>query len=103
MALLTGQSLPRPTILIATLLLGLVSYGVSLVLDMRALRLLGAAREAGFFSIAPFVGAIAAVPILGEQWEINMLMHEPPALRRDAKATRAGLASCTHRVRSDRG
>jgi drug/metabolite transporter (DMT)-like permease len=71
MALLTGQSVPRPLILIATLLLGLFSYGVSLVLDMQALRMLGAAREAGFFATAPFVGAVAAVPILGERWGIN--------------------------------
>ena len=70
-ALLSGQSLPRPLILIATLVLGLFSYGLSLVLDMRALRLLGAAREAGFFAAAPFVGAVAAVPILGERWGIN--------------------------------
>ena len=71
MACLAGQSLPRPMILIATLLLGLFSYGLSLVLDMRALRLVGAAREAGFFATAPFVGAMAAVPILGERWGIN--------------------------------
>jgi drug/metabolite transporter (DMT)-like permease len=71
MAFLSGQSLPRPVILVATLLVGLFSYGVSLVLDMQALRLLGAAREAGFFAIAPFVGAMAAVPILGERWGIN--------------------------------
>lgn len=71
MAFLSGQSLPRPMILIATLLVGLFSYGVSLVLDMQALRLLGAAREAGFFSAAPFVGAMAAIPILGERWGIN--------------------------------
>lgn len=68
LAALSAQSLPRPMILIATLLLGLFSYGVSLVLDMQALRLLGAAREAGFFATAPFVGAVAAVPILGERW-----------------------------------
>jgi len=33
-----------------------------LLLDMRALRLLGAAREAGFFATAPFIGAVVAVP-----------------------------------------
>lgn len=71
MAFLSGQSLPRPVIFIATLLVGLFSYGVSLVLDMQALRLVGAAREAGFFAAAPFVGALAAVPILGERWGIN--------------------------------
>ena len=70
-AFLAGQSLPRPVIFAATLLLGLFSYGVSLVLDMQALRLLGAAREAGFFATAPFVGAVAAVPILGERWGFN--------------------------------
>jgi drug/metabolite transporter (DMT)-like permease len=71
MAFLSGQSVPRPMILIATLLVGLFSYGVSLVLDMRALRLVGAAREAGFFATAPFVGAAAAIPILGERWGIH--------------------------------
>ena len=71
LAFLSGQTLPGPLILIGALLLGLFSYGVSLVLDMQALRLLGAAREAGFFATAPFIGAVAAVPILGERWGIN--------------------------------
>lgn len=68
LAILTGQSLPRPSILMAALVLGLFSYGLSLVLDMQALRLVGAAREAGYFATAPFIGAVAAVPIVGEQW-----------------------------------
>lgn len=33
-----------------------------------ALRLLVAAREAGFFATAPFIGALPAVPLLGERW-----------------------------------
>lgn len=68
LALLTGQQWPALWVVLAGLLLGLVSYGLSLVLDMRALRLVGAAREAGFFATAPFIGAMAAVPILGERW-----------------------------------
>lgn len=68
LALLTGHSLPRPSILLAALVLGLFSYGLSLVLDIQALRLVGAAREAGCFATAPFIGAVAAVPILGERW-----------------------------------
>lgn len=71
LAALTSQHWPSFTILLATFLLGLVSYGVSLVLDMRALRLLGAAREAGFFATAPFIGAVLAVPVLGERWDIQ--------------------------------
>ena len=62
---------PSGAIILATFLLGLISYGLSLVLDMYALRLLGAAREAGFFATAPFIGAVAAMPILGERWDIQ--------------------------------
>ncbi len=68
LAAITGQRWPPFTITLAALLLGLVSYGISLILDMRALRLLGAAREAGFFATAPFIGALVAVPVLGERW-----------------------------------
>jgi hypothetical protein len=30
------------------------------------MRILGAARQAAFFAMAPFVGAVAAVPLVGE-------------------------------------
>ena len=46
--------------------MGFVCYGISIVLDVYALRFLGAAREAVFFATAPFLGAVAAVPILGD-------------------------------------
>jgi drug/metabolite transporter (DMT)-like permease len=48
------------------LAVGAVAYGLSIVLDAYALRMLGAAREAAIFAIAPFVGAAVAVPLLGE-------------------------------------
>lgn len=48
--------------------IGFVGYGLSVVLDIYALRILGAAREAAFFATAPFIGALAAVPVLGERW-----------------------------------
>jgi drug/metabolite transporter (DMT)-like permease len=71
LAAFISQQLPTVTIVFATFLLGLVSYGISLLLDMRALRLLGAAREAGFFATAPFIGAVVAVPVLGERWDVQ--------------------------------
>jgi drug/metabolite transporter (DMT)-like permease len=71
LAALTSQQWPSVTIILATFLLGLVSYGISLLLDIRALRLLGAAREAGFFATAPFIGAVVAVPVLGERWDMQ--------------------------------
>lgn len=51
----------------AALVLGSLSYGLSVVLDMHALRRLGAAREAAIFATAPFVGAVLAISILGER------------------------------------
>lgn len=65
-ALAIGERI-RAEILVPALLVGVTCYGVSIVLDMYALRLLGAAREATFFATAPFVGAVAAIPLLGER------------------------------------
>jgi len=63
-----GAPLPGVTRLCAALLLGFTGYGVSLVLAVRAMRRLGAAREAILFALAPFAGAVAAVPILGDRF-----------------------------------
>jgi len=46
--------------------LGFVSYGLSLVLYIRALRELGTARAANYFSVAPFAGAVAGVTLWRE-------------------------------------
>lgn len=45
---------------------GFLGYGVSLVLFVLALRHLGTARTGAYFSIAPFIGAVASVPLFGE-------------------------------------
>jgi len=65
LGLALGQAFPRGPVLAAALVLGAFSYGLSIVLDMYALRLLGAAREAAYFATAPFVGAVLAVPLRG--------------------------------------
>jgi len=49
------------------LLLGSLSYGVSVVLDAYALRIVGAAREAAYFATAPFVGAVVSVCVIGDR------------------------------------
>ncbi len=48
------------------LALGFVSYGLSLVLFILALRELGTARTGAYFSTAPFLGAAAAVLLRAE-------------------------------------
>ena len=60
-----GARWPASGIIMATLLLGAVSYGVSIVFDAYALRLIGAAREAALFATAPFAGVAIAI-LLGE-------------------------------------
>ena len=67
LSLAIGQRLAAPGILLPIMALGFMSYGLSILLDVYALRLLGAAREAAFFATAPFLGVVLAVPLLGER------------------------------------
>jgi drug/metabolite transporter (DMT)-like permease len=53
------------------LTIGALSYGLSLVLFIEALRKIGAARTSTFFAVGPFIGTLLSVTILREQ---------PPAL-----------------------
>jgi hypothetical protein len=64
--LVRGSAWPPAWVIVAALGLGAISYGVSIVLDAYALRIVGAAREAALFATAPFAGAIVAVVILGD-------------------------------------
>jgi drug/metabolite transporter (DMT)-like permease len=63
---LVRSALPSGRYVAAALVLGSLSYGLSVVLDAYALRLVGAAREAAYFATAPFVGALASLVLLGE-------------------------------------
>jgi drug/metabolite transporter (DMT)-like permease len=56
------------------MLLGLVSYGLSLTLFVVALRHLGTARTGAYFSLAPFLGAAFAVVLLREPLGLTMLV-----------------------------
>lgn len=56
-----GATWPALTIIAAALVVGFLSYGVSLVLFVLALRHLGTARTGAYFSLAPFVGAVLAI------------------------------------------
>jgi drug/metabolite transporter (DMT)-like permease len=67
LSLMVGQRLIGGSVLPAALSVGFVCYGISIVFDVYALRYLGAAREAAFFATAPFLGALAAVPLLGDR------------------------------------
>ena len=65
-AVALGATLPPLWASVGSALLGFLSYGLSLVLFVIALRHLGTARTGAYFSTAPFVGAAIAVAFLGE-------------------------------------
>jgi drug/metabolite transporter (DMT)-like permease len=60
----SGGQVPKARYVAGAMLLGSISYGISVVLDAYALRLVGAAREAAYFATAPFVGALASLVLL---------------------------------------
>jgi drug/metabolite transporter (DMT)-like permease len=61
-----GIAPPEPGVAVIGGLVGLAGFGFSLVLFVHALRNLGAARTGAYFSLAPFFGAAAAIPLVGE-------------------------------------
>lgn len=66
LALLLGHRFPPMPVILVLLAIGALGYGISIWLDLLALRDLGAAREAVLFSTAPFVGAMFSLVVLQE-------------------------------------
>lgn len=73
-AAINGAELPPFGILLAVGLVGFLGYGVSLALFVLGLRYLGTARTGAYFSLAPFVGAIFAVFMLGEPLTAKLMI-----------------------------
>lgn len=73
LAAVLGARLPSVGVIAASLVVGFVGYGVSLVLFVVSLRRLGAARTAAYFSLAPFFGAALAVVFGGEPLTVTLL------------------------------
>lgn len=83
-----GASLPALPLLAGSAVVGLLGYGVSLVLFVLALRHLGSARTGAYFSTAPFIGAILAI----------LMFNEPITLRLIVAAALMGLGLYLHLV-----
>ncbi len=66
LALVYGAGLPDGGRIAEAMAIGLVGYGISLVLFIYGLRHLGAARTGAYFSLAPFMGAAVAVSAFGD-------------------------------------
>lgn len=85
-AMIRGAPLPTTSALSGALLLGFLSYGISLVLFVLALRQLGAARTGAYFSSAPFVGAATSL----------LIFHERPTIAFAAAAALMALGVWLH-------
>jgi len=85
-AIAGGATWPGLLVVIGAAMVGLLGYGTSLALFVRALRDLGAARTGAYFSTAPFVGAAAAV----------IAMHEPVRFALVVAALLMGLGVWLH-------
>jgi drug/metabolite transporter (DMT)-like permease len=66
LAMSLGAAWPSAGTVLAAGVVGLLGYGVSLVLFVLALRHVGTARTGAYFSTAPFLGALLALSLLGE-------------------------------------
>jgi len=60
------NSFPGITVIIGAMLLGFFSYGISIVLFIKAMRALGASRTSAFYSAAPFLGALFSFVLIHE-------------------------------------
>ncbi len=79
LALVFTAGVATPGQIAGALSVGALSYGLSLVLFVEALRQIGAARTATFFAVGPFFGTLLAVALLGERppaayWYATVLM-----------------------------
>lgn len=61
-----GAAVPNLSLTLSTMVVGLLGYGLSLVLFVLALRGLGTARTGAYFSTAPFIGAAVALLVFAE-------------------------------------
>ncbi len=66
-ALMLGEPFPALLPLGAVLVLGFVAYGLSINFYIKAQKDLGAAKTSAYYSVAPFLGVIFGVVLLGER------------------------------------
>ena len=77
LAIGVGQSFPSGMAIVYGLLLGAISYGASIVLFVRSLRSLGAARTGALFGTAPFIGMALSLVIFREPPGLSFYLSLP--------------------------
>jgi drug/metabolite transporter (DMT)-like permease len=65
-ALIVGERLPNAPLSLLALLVGFVSYGLSIYFYILAQRTLGAARTSAYYAVAPFIGVALSFAVFRE-------------------------------------
>lgn len=66
-AFLVGEQMPQFSYILVVMVLGFVSYGLSINFYIMAQAQLGAAKTSAYYSIAPFLGVAFSLLLLGER------------------------------------
>lgn len=73
-AFIVGESLPSVYWVLCVLLLGFVSYGLSIHFYITAQKYLGAAKTSAYYSVAPFLGVAFSMIILAEKPQLQFYL-----------------------------
>ncbi len=77
LALILKSPLPQPGIVAGAMVLGSLSYGMSIVLFILAMRGMGAARTSALFGTAPLVGMIVSLLIVKDSLNPMLFIAAP--------------------------
>ncbi|PKO12203.1 MAG: EamA family transporter [Chloroflexi bacterium HGW-Chloroflexi-10] len=77
LAIITGNVFPGWTVVLGAMLLGSLSYGLSITLFIRAMRGMGAARTSALFGTAPLAGLILSFILFQETINFLFLLAIP--------------------------
>lgn len=73
-AIFVGDEFPSFQNTVIILLLGYVAYGLSIYFYTYAQRIIGAAKTSTYYALAPFIGALLSILILGEPVTLTFIM-----------------------------
>lgn len=73
-AFFVGETSSKLIYILLTMLLGFISYGLSIFCYIYAQRELGAARTSAFYAVAPFVGVFTSWVMLKETIHLNFMI-----------------------------
>ena len=73
-ALIMKEDFPQLSLILRVLLLGFISYGLSIYLYVKSQSILGAAKTSAYYAVSPFIGALIAQIIFKEHLGINFYL-----------------------------